>query len=147
MTHEGIDVLDRTDCYNLLKDRRLGRVGVKLADELLILPVYYALVGEDIVFRTSPGTKLDAAVLHTSVAFEVDNDMPSWSVLVSGHAEELRDRYETENAVGAARRRLARRRTGAHRAHPRREGHRPPSANDQSGTIRRPVISSGRSRT
>ena len=74
MTHEGIDVLDRSECYTLLRTQRLGRVGVKLANELLILPVYYALLEDDIVFRTSPGTKLDAAVLRTTVAFEVDNE-------------------------------------------------------------------------
>jgi len=83
--------LERTDCYVLLRGRTLGRIAVKLAADLVILPVYYAVMDDDIVFRTAPGTKLDAAVLKTKVAFEVDGASPGWSVLVRGHAEELRD--------------------------------------------------------
>jgi uncharacterized protein len=90
MTHDGIDVLDRSECYTLLHEQKLGRVGVKLADELVILPVYYAVLEDDIVFRTSPGTKLNAAVLRTRIAFEVDSATPGWSVLIIGHVEELR---------------------------------------------------------
>jgi nitroimidazol reductase NimA-like FMN-containing flavoprotein (pyridoxamine 5'-phosphate oxidase superfamily) len=94
----GIARLDRADCYVLLRGRTLGRVAVKLADDLVILPVYYAVMDDDIVFRTAPGTKLDAAVLKTKVAFEVDGAMPGWSVLVRGHAEEIRDSHLAERA-------------------------------------------------
>jgi nitroimidazol reductase NimA-like FMN-containing flavoprotein (pyridoxamine 5'-phosphate oxidase superfamily) len=45
----------------------------------------------DVVFRTAPGTKLNAAIVGTRVAFEVDNPSPAWSVLVRGHAHEIRD--------------------------------------------------------
>lgn len=98
MTHEGIDVLDRDECYKLLREQRLGRVGVKLADELVVLPVYYAVLGDNVVFRTSPGTKLNAAVLRTNVAFEVDCATPGWSVLITGHVQELRGADEGEAA-------------------------------------------------
>jgi uncharacterized protein len=81
MSRAGIDVLDRTECYRLLRECRLGRVAVRLTNELVILPVYYALLDDDIVFRTSSGTKLNAALLRTTVAFEVDHDDPGWSVL------------------------------------------------------------------
>ena len=83
--------LDPADCYILLRTRTLGRVGTKIADDLTILPVYYAVMGDDIIFRTAPGTKLNAAVLETKVAFEVDGASPGWSVLVRGHAEEILD--------------------------------------------------------
>jgi nitroimidazol reductase NimA-like FMN-containing flavoprotein (pyridoxamine 5'-phosphate oxidase superfamily) len=59
-------------------------------DEPVILPVFYALVDGEIVFRTDPGTKLIAAVLETRVAFEVDDADDGWSVLVVGHAHEVR---------------------------------------------------------
>ncbi len=94
MTQAGIDVLDRTECYRLLREGRLGRVAVRLTDELVILPVYYALLQDDIVFRTSSGTKLNAALLRTTVAFEVDHDDPGWSVLVTGHTQEVRGSAE-----------------------------------------------------
>jgi uncharacterized protein len=84
--------LDTADCYERLRRRTLGRVAVKLADDIVILPVYYTLMNDDIVFRTGPGTKLSAAVLKTKVAFEVDDgESPPWSVLVRGHAEEIRE--------------------------------------------------------
>lgn len=87
----GMISLDRTDCYLRLRSRNIGRFAVKLAEELVILPVYYAVLDDDIVFRTAPGTKLSAALLKTKVAFEVDGSAPGWSVLVRGHSEELRD--------------------------------------------------------
>ena len=83
--------LDPADCYIMLRTSSLGRVAVKIADDLAILPVYYGVMDDDIVFRTAPGTKLDAAVLGTKVAFEVDGAAPGWSVLIRGHAEEIRD--------------------------------------------------------
>ncbi|HUI49178.1 MAG TPA: pyridoxamine 5'-phosphate oxidase family protein [Acidimicrobiia bacterium] len=94
MTSRGTEILDEAECKILLRDRSLGRVGVKLADEIVVLPVYYALLEGDVVFRTDPGTKLTAAVLGTKVAFEVDSASPPWSVLVSGHAHEIRDADE-----------------------------------------------------
>ena len=91
MTSRGIQVLDETECYAHLHSRTLGRVGVKLADQIAILPVYYAVIDREIVFRTDPGTKLNAAILGTRVVFEVDNASPGWSVLVRGHAHEITD--------------------------------------------------------
>jgi uncharacterized protein len=98
MSSEGLQRIDEDECYLLVRGRSLGRVGVKLAEELVILPVYYAVLDRDIVFRTDPGTKLAAAVLGDRVAFEVDNAVPAWSVLLSGHAHEIRDSGEQAGA-------------------------------------------------
>jgi nitroimidazol reductase NimA-like FMN-containing flavoprotein (pyridoxamine 5'-phosphate oxidase superfamily) len=94
MTSRGIEILDEAECDVLLRGRTLGRVGVRVGDDIVILPVYYAMLEDDIVFRTDPGTKLTAAVLGTRVAFEVDNASPAWSVLVRGHAHEILDADE-----------------------------------------------------
>jgi nitroimidazol reductase NimA-like FMN-containing flavoprotein (pyridoxamine 5'-phosphate oxidase superfamily) len=94
MTSRGTEILDLAECKVLLRDRTLGRIAVHLADDLVIFPVYYAMLEGDIVFRTDPGTKLSAAVLGMQVAFEVDNASPPWSVLVRGHAREVRDQRE-----------------------------------------------------
>jgi nitroimidazol reductase NimA-like FMN-containing flavoprotein (pyridoxamine 5'-phosphate oxidase superfamily) len=91
MTSEGLVVLDAAECYQLLHSRTLGRIGVHFADELVVLPVFYAVMDRDIVFRTSPGTKLNAAVVGARVVFEVDNGSPPWSVMVRGHAHEIRE--------------------------------------------------------
>jgi nitroimidazol reductase NimA-like FMN-containing flavoprotein (pyridoxamine 5'-phosphate oxidase superfamily) len=92
-----IEVLDESECRTLLRNRTLGRVGVRHGEELLILPVYYAVVDDMIVFRTAAGAKLDAAVLGETVAFEVDQGSPGWSVLVHGRAREIRS--PDENAA------------------------------------------------
>jgi uncharacterized protein len=99
MTNGGIQVLDEAECYIHLHSRTLGRVGVKLAEQMAILPVYYAVMDHDIVFRTEPGTKLDAAVLGTRVVFEVDNASPGWSVLARGHAHEITDDEARVHAI------------------------------------------------
>jgi nitroimidazol reductase NimA-like FMN-containing flavoprotein (pyridoxamine 5'-phosphate oxidase superfamily) len=91
MTSHGLHILDEAECYPLLRSRTLGRVGVRLGEQLSIFPVYYAVMDHDVVFRTAPGTKLDAAVLGTRTVFEVDNASPGWSVVVRGHALEIRD--------------------------------------------------------
>ena len=90
--------LDEAECRSRLHSRTLGRIAVKLADDLVIVPVYYAVMDDDIVFRTAPGTKLSAAVLKTKVAFEVDGAAPGWSVLVRGHVEEIREFDQQERA-------------------------------------------------
>ena len=91
MTSQGLHSIDEAECRLLLHSRTLGRVGLHIADQLAIFPVYYAVIYRDIVFRTDPGTKLDAALLETRVVFEVDSASPGWSVLVRGHAHQLRD--------------------------------------------------------
>ena len=98
MTSHDLDVLGEADCFLLLRSRSLGRVGVHIADDLAIFPVYYAMMDNDVVFRTSPGTKLSAAVLGTRVVFEVDSASPGWSVLVRGHAHEVRALDEIAHA-------------------------------------------------
>ncbi len=94
MTSDGLDLIDEEECYRLLRRASLGRVGVRHGDLPLVLPVYYALDGRDVVFRTVPGAKLDAAILRNRVAFEVDSETEHWSVLVVGHVREVRDDTE-----------------------------------------------------
>lgn len=98
MTSIGLEVIDAAECDILLRGRTLGRVGLKIADEIMVLPVFYAVVDDDIVFRTAPGTKLDAAVMGTRVAFEVDGTAPGWSVMVSGHAREIKEADKQQHA-------------------------------------------------
>jgi nitroimidazol reductase NimA-like FMN-containing flavoprotein (pyridoxamine 5'-phosphate oxidase superfamily) len=89
MTSAGLQVIDRAECESLLRSCTFGRIGVKIADDLMILPVYYTVVDDDIVFRSAPGTKLDAAIMGTRLTFEIDEASRGWSVMVSGHAREI----------------------------------------------------------
>jgi nitroimidazol reductase NimA-like FMN-containing flavoprotein (pyridoxamine 5'-phosphate oxidase superfamily) len=90
VTSRGFDVLGRDECLDLLRAHSFGRVGIRIADDPVILPVFYTVFEDEVVFRTDPGTKLIAAVLETRVAFEVDDRTDGWSVLVVGHAHEVR---------------------------------------------------------
>ena len=91
----GLQILDRRECLLLLSDANFGRIGVTFGAIPVVLPLNYRLVDDVIVFRTSPGTKLDAAVEKTVVAFEVDDIEPvthaGWSVLVTGIARQVTD--------------------------------------------------------
>ena len=95
MTSRGLEILSTDECLDLLRSRTFGRVAVQIGEAPAILPVNYALLDDDVVFRTDPGTKLSAALMRTMVAFEVDDTDPAsrggWSVLVVGYSEEIRD--------------------------------------------------------
>lgn len=91
----GLEILGRADCLQLLGTATLGRVGIT-ADALpCVLPVNFRLTEDQIVFRTGLGTKLDAATQNAVVAFEVDDMDPfahtGWSVVVTGLASEVTD--------------------------------------------------------
>ena len=93
MTDAGPEVMARSECVELLRRQRVGRLAVVTeAGSPLIFPVNFAATDEAVVFRTSPGTKLDLA-RGREVAFEVDEiDLArrrGWSVVVVGAATEL----------------------------------------------------------
>ena len=88
----GIEIIDRDECLALLAADEVGRLAVLDGGRPLIVPVNYVLDGEDIVFRTAPGTKLDQGP-RSPACFEIDGfDRPhraGWSVVVSGRLDEL----------------------------------------------------------
>ena len=88
----GLIVLAREECLELLGSSTLGRVAVTVGALPTILPVNFRLVDEQVVFRTGVGSKLDAATRGEVVAFEVDGIDPvehtGWSVVVTGVVEE-----------------------------------------------------------
>ena len=56
------EALDTEQCRTLLGSHNVGRMAVSVDALPVILPVNYAVDGDDIVFRTTPGTKLSAAL-------------------------------------------------------------------------------------
>jgi uncharacterized protein len=94
----GLEILDREESLALLATASFGRLGVTFGALPTILPVNFRLVGDDVVFRTNIGTKLDAATCNRIVAFEVDAvdamSHAGWSVVVTGLAREVTDRAE-----------------------------------------------------
>lgn len=89
----GATVLTRRECFELLARTSVGRVGVSIDALPVILPVHFAVSEESVLFRTIPGTKLDAATVGSVVAFQADawepSDSTHWSVLLQGAAREV----------------------------------------------------------
>ena len=102
MSNYGLRVLDPDECRAALKTQRVGRVAVPAAGHPVVLPVLYAVLDDDVIFRTAPGEKLIAAALHRVVAFEIDEFDPvrrtGWSVNVIGPVEEIVDSRELARA-------------------------------------------------
>lgn len=102
LDRHGLEKLEREECLSLLAGRSVGRVGITIAALPAIFPVNFALLEGDIVFRSSPGSKLTAAAQRAIVAFEVDDTdsmfHSGWSVLVVGPAHEITDPAELARA-------------------------------------------------
>ncbi|MCE7883928.1 MAG: pyridoxamine 5'-phosphate oxidase family protein [Actinobacteria bacterium ATB1] len=86
----GLEILPDAECWELLAGERMGRVAMVDSGTPVVLPVLYGVHYRTIVFRSTPGAKLSAALAGARVAFEIDGhdfvDHSGWSVLVKGHA-------------------------------------------------------------
>jgi uncharacterized protein len=98
--HGGLEVLTFHEALSLLASVPIGRVAFVDNGEPVVLPVNHAMDGKAIVFRTSYGSKLDAAWWQMPVAFEVDSydeaSRTGWSVLVKGYADLVVDDDEID---------------------------------------------------
>jgi uncharacterized protein len=114
----GLARLNREECMDLLARSTFGRVGVSVDALPAILPVTIALVGDELVFRTVPGTKLAYAARNAVLAIEVDDYEPAtgegWSVLVRGVATQLEDPDEIDRARSVLDRTWIPEQTGEH---------------------------------
>ena len=89
--HQGLQVLDVAECWELLATAPVGRVAFVERGEPMILPVNHAVLGHRIVFRTARGSLLHEALMREPVAFQVDgydaDARTGWSVVVRGVAD------------------------------------------------------------
>ena len=90
---QGLEVLSRGQCLRLMRRRTIGRVVLSVDALPAAFPVNYALLGDDVVFRSAEGSKFSAALEGAVVAFEADSIDPvrhcGWSVLIRGEASVL----------------------------------------------------------
>lgn len=101
MTHQPrIEEIDTATCRRLLADHRFGRVGFVDDHGPVIFPVNYATQGDDVFFRTDPGTKLLAADEGRSACFEIDDVDEKrrfgWNVLVRGRLSRVQEPDELQ---------------------------------------------------
>jgi nitroimidazol reductase NimA-like FMN-containing flavoprotein (pyridoxamine 5'-phosphate oxidase superfamily) len=95
--------MDRAECLALLEAEDVGRLAIVQGTMPAIFPVNYLLDGEDIVFRSAPGTKI-AHGDGAPAAFEIDHldraERRGWSIVATGHLEVV-DRHD--DALGRLR--------------------------------------------
>ena len=86
--------LSESTCWELLRSTSVGRLAVWVDDHPDIFPLNYAVDHGTVVFRSSAGTKLSAALSDSAVALEADGydaeNGEAWSVVIRGRAEEIR---------------------------------------------------------
>jgi nitroimidazol reductase NimA-like FMN-containing flavoprotein (pyridoxamine 5'-phosphate oxidase superfamily)/nucleotide-binding universal stress UspA family protein len=106
-THEpafgAVEELTTAACWSVLGAARVGRLAVCMDGSPRIFPINYVVDEQTIVFRTAPGSKLDAS-RNATVAFEVDDyDVDSGqasSVIIEGRASEINEAAEWDRALG-----------------------------------------------
>ena len=85
--------LDREACMRLVGERGVGRYVFRGDRGPVALPVNYAVVDGDLLFRTSPESGMAARVPDAPVSFEVDRWNESarsgWSVLITGRIQRV----------------------------------------------------------
>ncbi len=89
--HTGLQILPLDECLRLVASVPVGRLGFQADGELSVLPVNHVVDGQDVIFRTTRGSKLSAAEAQSLVVFEADEydrtTRTGWSVVINGHAE------------------------------------------------------------
>ena len=98
-----LEHLDPSECWRLLADVPVGRIGVLNDSAPEIYPVNHMVDRGTIVFRTDPGSKLRGLLRSPAVCYEADGidaaDATDWSVLVKGRAVELHDTNELDDVA------------------------------------------------
>ncbi len=91
-------VLTYDKCLDLLSTGKIGRAAVCTPAGPRIVPVNYSVVGESIVFRTTPYSVLGTYGWKTQLAFEVDHvdvlEHHGWSVVATGPGAMVEDPKE-----------------------------------------------------
>ena len=96
-------VLDAVTSRQLLGTVRVGRVALPDDPSPTVLPVDFVVHGDQVLFRTVEGAKVEAAHAGGPASFQADGvDAEAdtgWSVLVRGHLDELTSPSEQQQAA------------------------------------------------
>jgi uncharacterized protein len=91
--------LTEEECWDLLASRAWGRLAAVVYDHPEIFPVDHRVDGRTLLLRTEEGTKLRAAA-GARICFEVDDvddrARTGWTVMLTGHADEVFDHAELD---------------------------------------------------
>ncbi|MDO5032069.1 pyridoxamine 5'-phosphate oxidase family protein [Corynebacterium sp.] len=86
-----IEVLKDDEALELMGTQQLGRLVVRMHEDMDLYPVNFVVSEGKIFFRTAEGSKLVNVLLNDKVLFEADDhtNEKAWSVIVKGHARIL----------------------------------------------------------
>jgi nitroimidazol reductase NimA-like FMN-containing flavoprotein (pyridoxamine 5'-phosphate oxidase superfamily) len=96
-----LEVLDRSTCLELLRTVGVGRLAWAETDgHVQVLPLNFALDGDDVVVRTGSGTLVTAVQAGRRLSFQADDLEPAvrggWTVLITGAAQVVGPGSESE---------------------------------------------------
>lgn len=95
-----VEELSYAKCRGLLAGGVFGRVAICTPDGPRVFPVNYSVVGESVIFRTSPYGVVAAHDWRSPLAFEVDHvdyaEQKGWSVLAVGPGDRIEDPEELD---------------------------------------------------
>jgi len=99
---DGLEVLDADECRKLLANGRVGRIALTNRALPLIVPVKFAVLGDDIVLRAAT-ERMEQSALHGHVVcLQSDGVYASgsdgWSVIVTGPLGVVDDPIQIEMA-------------------------------------------------
>jgi len=85
--------LNKSECIDVIKLNRLGRLACSSGDQPYVVPIYYSFAGQHIYSFTMPGQKLNWMRANPRVCLLVDESGEgAWrSVVAIGTFEELPD--------------------------------------------------------
>ncbi len=88
------EILDSEECWKLLRQTGIGRLGVVLDGRPEIFPVNFKVEDDSsVVFQTGSGTKTEAMDITPTVVLEADAVSAefgiAWSVVVKGNATRM----------------------------------------------------------
>lgn len=89
-------VLTEAECLGMLATTTVGRVAFVDRDGIQLIPLNFAVIDDEIYFRTYPDSVLHAmAQGHDAVAFEIDHhgemSPTGWNVTVKGRTDRVSD--------------------------------------------------------
>jgi nitroimidazol reductase NimA-like FMN-containing flavoprotein (pyridoxamine 5'-phosphate oxidase superfamily) len=98
-----MESLTRDEAIEILNGAMVAHLGLVVDGEPYVTPMSFVVDGDQILFRTQPGKKLQAMREHPRICVEVsefDEESGDWvSVIVNGSAVETKDRGVGELTV------------------------------------------------
>lgn len=97
-----MEQLPTHECWAMLRTTTIGRLAFALDAEVEVFPLNFVVDGGTVVFRTSSSSRIGLCLDNRGVAFEADGvtDGRAWSVVVKGHAREIRGLEDSIAAAG-----------------------------------------------